>query len=185
MPTISNSRYRRAAEGALAALPARQGGFPRLFSRRDQRRARLRLDRDVRPRRARLSLLLPRAVRPPMHNLPPPRRLRRHVRPDDRRPRPARRHRALHRDREGFHHLRRGGEVRRRQGDPRRHGPGADDARARRGRHRHHQRRHPRPLGDRQGRRRHQGRAHRRDRQGRQPGHPAGRRPSSSAPAPR
>ena len=51
------------------------------------------------------------------------RRLCRHVRPDHRRPRAARRHRPHRRGREGPHHLRRGGEVRRRQGDPRRHGP--------------------------------------------------------------
>ena len=52
-----------------------------------------------------------------------PRRLCPDVRPDRRRQGAARRHRALHRGREGFHHLWRGGEVRRRQGDPRRHGP--------------------------------------------------------------
>ncbi len=45
--------------------------------------------------------------------------------------------------------------------------------------------RHPRSLGHRQGRHRHQGRADRRDRQGRQSRHPARRRPSSSARAPR
>ena len=46
---------------------------------------------------------------------------------------------------------------------------------SRRGRHRHHQRGHPRPLGHRQSRRRDQGRPHPRHRQGRQSGHPAGR----------
>ena len=56
-----------------------------------------------------------------------------HVRPDDRRPGAARRHRAGHRGRGGPHGLRRGGQVRRRQGDPRRHGPepGARAPRAR------------------------------------------------------
>ena len=90
------------------------------------------------------------------------RRLCRHVRPDHRRPGPARRHRAVHRGREGFHHLRRGSEVRRRQGHPRRHGPEPGHRRAGRGRHRHHQRADPRSLGHRQGRHRHQGRPHRR-----------------------
>ena len=52
-------------------------------------------------------------------------------------------------------------------------------------RHGDHQRADRRPLGHRQGRHRHQGRAHRGDRQGRQSRHPARRRPSSSAPAPR
>ena len=50
------------------------------------------------------------------------------------------------------------------------------DHAAGRGRHRHHQRADPRPLGHRQGRRRHQGRPHRGDRQGRQSRHPARRR---------
>ena len=45
----------------------------------------------------------------------------------------------------------------------------------RRGRHGHHQRRHPRSLGDREGRRGLEGRAHSRHRQGRQSGHPARR----------
>ena len=44
-----------------------------------------------------------------------------------------------------------------------------------RGRHRHHQRADPRSLGHREGRRRPEGGPHRRDRQGRQSGHPAGR----------
>ena len=112
-------------------------------------------------------------------------RLCRHVRPHHRRPRAARRHRSHHRGREGLHHLRRGGEVRRRQGDPRRHGPEPGHQPAGRGRHRHHQCADPRPLGHRQGRCRPQGRPHRRHRQGRQSRHPARRRPSSSAPAPR
>ena len=59
----------------------------------------------------------------------PARRLCRHVRPDDGRPGPARRHRPRHRGRAGLHHLWRGGEVRRRQGDPRRHGAEPGDAR--------------------------------------------------------
>ena len=95
--------------------------------------------------------------------------------PTDRRPRAAGRHRSHHRGREGFHHLRRGGEVRRRQGDPRRHGPEPGHQQEGRGRHRHHQRADPRPLGHREGRRRPEGRPHRRDRQGRQSRHPAGR----------
>ena len=44
-----------------------------------------------------------------------------------------------------------------------------------RGRHRHHQRSDPRPLGHRQSRRRAEGRQDRRHRQGRQSGHPARR----------
>ena len=141
----------------------------------DQRRARFRL-----PCRSRLTAAAEISPMPPFPQFPPPdlappRPLRRDVRADEGRPAAARRHRARHRGREGFHHLRRGGEVRRRQGDPRRHGPGADDARARRRRHRHHQRRHPRSLGDREGRRRPEGRAHPCDRQGRQSRHPAGR----------
>ena len=103
------------------------------------------------------------------------RRLRRHVRADHGRPRPARRHRSLHRGGEGFHHLWRGGEIRRRQGDPRRHGPEPSHQQARRRRHRHHQCADPRSLGHRQGRCRHQGRPHRRHRQGRQSGYPARR----------
>ena len=103
------------------------------------------------------------------------RRLCRHVRPDHRRPRAARRHRSHHRGREGLHHLRRGGEVRRRQGDPRRHGPEPGHQQAGRGRHRHHQCADPRPLGHREGRRRHQGRQGPRHRQGRQSRHPARR----------
>ena len=99
----------------------------------------------------------------------------RDVRPDHRRPGAARRHRALDRGRGRSHDLRRRGEIRRRQGDPRRHGP-EPARRARRGRHRHHQRADPRPLGHRQGRHRHQGRAHRRHRQGRQSRRAAGRR---------
>ena len=47
-------------------------------------------------------------------------------------------------------------------------GQSAGHQQAGRGRHRHHQRADPRPLGHREGRRRHQGRPHRRDRQGRQ-----------------
>jgi GxxExxY protein len=57
--------------------------------------------------------------------------------------------------------------------------------RAGRGRHRHHQRADRRPLGHRQGRRRRSRTAASRHRQGRQSRHPARRRPSSSAPAPR
>ena len=57
-------------------------------------------------------------------------RLRRHVRPDHRRPRAAGRHRPHHRGRKGFHGLRRRGEIRRRQGHPRRHGPVASDQQA-------------------------------------------------------
>ena len=108
-------------------------------------------------------------------HLSSPRRLRRHVRADDRRPLSPRRHGAVHRGREGLHHLRRRGEVRRRQSHPRRHGPEPGFARARRGRHRHHQRRHPRSLGRRQSRRRDQGRLDLFDRQGRQSRHPARR----------
>ena len=105
----------------------------------------------------------------------PARRLCRHVRPDQRRPRAACRHRPHHRGGEGFHHLWRGGEVRRRQGDPRRHGAIAGHQPAGRGRHRDHQRGHPRSLGHREGRRRDQGRQDPFDRQGRQSGHPAER----------
>ena len=111
----------------------------------------------------------------PPADLAAPRPLRRDVRADERRPAAARRHRARHRGREGFHHLWRGGEVRRRQGDPRRHGAGADHARERRRRYGHHQRRHPRSLGDREGRRGPQGRAHPCIGKAGNPGHPAGR----------
>ena len=67
-------------------------------------------------------------------------RLRGDVRPHDRRPRPAGRHRPGHRGRTRPHHLRRGGEVRRRQGDPRRHGAEPARAASRRRRHGDHQR---------------------------------------------
>ena len=102
------------------------------------------------------------------------RRLCRHVRPDHRRSRPARRHRPDRRGGTRPHHLRRGGEVRRRQGDPRRHGPVAGVAGGRRGRYGDHQRADHRSLGHREGRCRDHQRPHREDRQGRQSRHPAG-----------
>ena len=106
-----------------------------------------------------------------------PPRLRRDVRPDDRRPRAPGRHRpGRSRSSATYTHLRRRGEVRRRQGDPRRHGaeparaaPSVADTVITNARDR-------RPLGHRQGRHRHQGRAHRRHRQGRQSRRAAGRR---------
>ena len=183
---------RRAAERALAAYRKGKADFP------DYLLAEINLELGCTstatfdassPRSFRL---LPRAVSPPMpmtrNALPQPpsaRALRRHVRPDHRRPGPPRRHRTHHRGREGFHHLRRGGEVRRRQGDPRRHGPGAGDQRRGRGRHRHHQRADHRSLGHRQGRHRHQGRPHRRP--SARPAIPTSSpaSPSSSGPAPK
>ncbi len=113
---------------------------------------------------------------PQSPDLPPPRRLRRHVRARPRAtgcgsPTPS-----------SFIEIEKdftiyGEEVKFGGGKVIRDGMGqiADDARARRRRHRHHQRRHPRPLGDRQSRRRPQGRPHREHRQGRQSRHPARR----------
>ena len=180
----------RGVARAVDAIPQRPADFADYVLAEINTFRRLRGDRDLRQRRGQIrapfrsvpilpsppavSLPMPLLQRPPA-DLPAPRALRRNVRPHDRRPNPPRRHRARDRGREGFHHLRRGGEVRRRQGDPRRHGTGADDPRAGRRRHRHHQRRHPRSLGDRQSRRRLEGRAHRGDRQGRQSRHPARR----------
>ena len=102
------------------------------------------------------------------------------VRPDHRRPHPARRHRPADRGHRGPLRRRRRGRVRRRQGDPRVDGPvdghprrggaadlvitGAVD---------------PRPLGHRQGRHRRARRPHRRHRQGRQPRHHGRRRPGA------
>ena len=61
----------------------------------------------------------------PRHEPPHrPAPLRRHLRPDDRRPRPAGRHQPRRRGRERRHRLRRRVQVRRRQGAARRHGAG-------------------------------------------------------------
>ena len=97
----------------------------------------------------------------------------RDVRPDDRRPDQARRHRPVHRGRARPDDLRRGGQVRRRQGHSRRHGAIAGVAGRGRGRYGHHQRADRRSLGHRQGRCGDQERPHRADRQGRQSRHPA------------
>ena len=107
-----------------------------------------------------------------------PQGLREEIRADDRRPHPAGRQRADHRDREGLHRLRRGVDLRRREVDPRRAGPvpprRADEPSALRpGRH---QRGDHRPLGDRQGGHRHPGGPDRRRRQVGQPADPGGRR---------
>ena len=85
-------------------------------------------------------------------------RLRRHVRPYDRRPRPARRYRSHHRGREGFYRLRRRGEIRRRQGDPRWHGAIANHQSPGCRRYRDHQCAHSGSLGNCEGGRWHQGR---------------------------
>ena len=105
-----------------------------LRARRDEDRARSwrsparRVDpRRQRAGRAARSTRRPRDAAQELPTHEPPHRpapLRRHLRPDDRRPRAARRHRPRRRGRARRHGLRRRVQVRRRQGAARRHGPG-------------------------------------------------------------
>ena len=81
------------------------------------------------------------------------------LRPDRRRPDPARRHRPVDRDRAGPHLRRRGVGLRRRQVDPRVDEPGAGHLGRRCAGHGDHQRGDPGPLGHRPRRRRDPGRA--------------------------
>ena len=152
-----------------------------LRARRDEdRHARADRRRARHPRRQRLGErsatsvasadLAEHGLGPEEQHEPPhrPRALRRHLRPDHRRSRAARRHGPRRRSRARPRRLRRRVQVRRRQGAARRHGPGGRRQRRRRARLRHHQRAHRRLDRHLQGRRRHQGRPHRRHRQGRQ-----------------
>ena len=102
------------------------------------------------------------------------------LRPDGRRPDPARRHRSVDRGRAGPDRGRRGGRLRRRQVDPGVDGAGQHHAGRGRPGHRHHQRDRARPLGHRAGRRRHPRRPDRRARPGRQPRHRRRRAPRAA-----